>query len=235
MSHEHGTGLSESPPKGLASGLLPKANRASILLFLASTCFYWASLYTYVPILPVYAQSLGASLSMVGIVVASYALPQVVLRVPMGMWSDALGRRKPLVAAGIVMTLAGALVMGLAPNPLFLTVGRAVSGTGAAAWVILSVYFIAYYPAQLVGRAVGLINFVQSAALVVASAGGGLIAQAWGFQYVFFVAAVLGALALVALLPSVESRPELRSSFAWRDFARVAGNPHLLAVSGMGI
>lgn len=105
-------GLREPFAKRPSAGLLPPLHRRSILLFCAATFFYWTALYLYVPVLPVYAQSLGASLSMVGIIIASYALPQFLLRIPIGVWSDALGRRKPFVAGGIVMASVGALGLG---------------------------------------------------------------------------------------------------------------------------
>jgi len=41
-------------------------------------------MYLYVPVLPVYAESLGASLTVVGIIVASYSIPQLLLRIPWG-------------------------------------------------------------------------------------------------------------------------------------------------------
>ena len=71
--------MSASPETGDtltgSHGLPPPAQHRSIVLFCAATFFYWTALYLYVPILPVYARSLGASLSMVGVVIAPYVLP----------------------------------------------------------------------------------------------------------------------------------------------------------------
>ena len=85
-----------------AAGLLPRSSRTPIVLFCIATFFYWTALYLYVPVLPVYAQSLGANLSMVGVIISSYGIAQLLLRIPIGVWTDALGRRKPWVAVGIV-------------------------------------------------------------------------------------------------------------------------------------
>ncbi|MBI4219298.1 MAG: MFS transporter, partial [Chloroflexi bacterium] len=60
-----------------------------------ATFLFWFSLYLYVPILPLHARTLGASLTMVGAVVASYAIAQVLLRIPIGVGADLIGRRKP--------------------------------------------------------------------------------------------------------------------------------------------
>jgi predicted MFS family arabinose efflux permease len=217
------------------SGLLPPSCRYSIILFLIANFLFWASLYLYVPIFPVYIQSLGASLSMVGVVVAAYAIPQVLLRIPIGIWSDNMGRRKPLVAAGIIVTALGALWLGLAANTLQLFLARLTTGIGAATWVVFTIYFTAYYRPESSGRAIGLINFVQGGALVVATAGGGALAQALGSRQTFFIAAVLGVAGLAALAFTRERSLETRDSFTWRGFSSVATRPLLLTISVMGI
>jgi predicted MFS family arabinose efflux permease len=218
-----------------ATVLLPPSHRRSAIFFLAVNFFYWACLYLYVPILPVYAQSLGASLSMVGIVVAAYAIPQVLLRIPIGVLSDIVDKRKFLVAGGIAMTLLGALGLGMAPSPWFLFLARTVTGIGAGAWVVFTVYFASYYPAESTGRAIGIINFVQGFALVAATSGGGIIAEVWGFKHAFFGAALLGIAGLAALLFAEEPARHKAEKASWQSFSRVATRPLLLMVSLMGI
>jgi len=58
--------------------------------------FYWGALYVYPPILAVYAQSMGASFAMVGMVVGAYSLVQMLLRILVGIWSGRLGKRSSL-------------------------------------------------------------------------------------------------------------------------------------------
>lgn len=227
--------LQEPFAKRPSAGLLPPLHRRSILLFCAATFFYWTALYLYVPILPVYAQSLGASLSMVGIIIASYALPQFLLRIPIGVWSDALGRRKPFVAGGIVMASVGALGLGLAPNPWSLSLARVATGLGAATWVTFTVYLASYYHQEDTGRAIGIINFVNGAAVVVATSVGGAVAEVWGFKFTFIGATLLGIVALVTLLFAREPRIRQAETASWRSFTRVSTHPLLLTVASMGI
>ena len=200
-----------------------------------STFLFWAALYLYVPILPVYARSLGASLSMVGAVIASYAIAQVFLRIPTGVGADALGSRKSLVMGGLVAVTIGAIGLGLASNPWLLFLARATTGFGAATWVAFSVLYASYYPRDQTGRAIGQISFVNGAALLAAAAAGGAIAQAWGLQAPFFGAAVLGVASLVAVLPVREPALPASQPVSWSAFLRVASDPLLLTVSFMGI
>ena len=101
-------------------------------LVASATFFFWFSLYVYVPILPVHTESLGASAAMVGTVVSAYAVAQLVLRIPIGIWADSLGRRKPFIVAGLLFAALGALGLGLSPSPWFLFASRAVGGAAVA-------------------------------------------------------------------------------------------------------
>ncbi|MFQ5996151.1 MAG: MFS transporter [Dehalococcoidales bacterium] len=218
-----------------ASAELLLINRKYIFFFCAATFFFWTALYLYVPILPVYAQSLGSSLSMVGVIVASYAMPQLLLRIPVGLLFDAITRRRLLLAGGIATASVGALGLGLAPNPWFLFLARIITGIGAATWVTFTVYFTAYYPPESTRRAIGIINFVQGTAIVVATACGGVIAEAWGSSYTFWGATLLGIAGLIALLSSQEPFLSQAEPVSWKRFKLIATFPPLLMVSFMGI
>lgn len=206
-----------------------------VLLFCVTTFFFWAALYLYVPIFPVYAKSIGASLSMVGAIVAAYSIPQLLLRIPIGVLFDAVSRRKPLLAAGIIAASLGALGLGLSPSPWLLFLSRIITGIAGATWVIFAVYFTSFYSRERVAGAISVINFVQGTALVVATYAGGLVAQSYGYSHTFFGAALLGILAIIALLLSREPVTTKTKSVSWRHFTQVASRPMLLIVSLMGI
>ena len=235
MSDTDTAKLSVYPADSPFSRLIPPANRISILFFCIVNFLWWIGLYLYVPVLPVYIQSSGAQLGMVGVVLAAYAIPQVLLRIPIGVWSDRLGRRKPLVAAGIIFTSLGALGLGLVSTPWLLFIFRTVTGIGASMWVVFPLYFTSYYPAGDSGRAIGLISFVRSISLIAATVGGGFIADEFGLQQPFLIAALLGVFAIAALLFTREQRPPRLEAASWQSFMSTATSPLLLTVSVVAI
>ncbi len=168
---------------------------------------------------------------MVGIVLSAYAIPQVLLRIPIGIWSDSLGKRKPLVIIGIVFTSLGALGLGLSVTTWLLFLSRMTTGIGASAWVVFPLYFTAYFRENGSDKAIGIINFVRSIALISATAVSGFIAEGFGLNQPFFIAAALGVVALFALSFTKESKPSKVRPATWSNFRNVVTRPKLIIVS----
>ena len=208
--------------KGLSAGEqikdIPPPERRSILFIFISAFFFWAAIYFYAPVLPVYAESLGATLTTVGIIGAAYALPQVLFRIPIGMWSDSLGRRKPLVIGGIIMALLGALGLWISPNPWSLSLSRGLVGVGSATWVAFTIYAVSFYPQHNTAQVVGILNFIFSAAMTITTAFGGLVADTWGEKSAFLTAAILAIVALVFVLFAKEYRMPKTQNFSREGF-----------------
>ncbi|MFS8573399.1 MAG: MFS transporter, partial [Clostridia bacterium] len=158
---------------------------APALLMAAVACF-WGALYLYVPILTPYAETLGASMTLLGLIVSSYGFSQLVLRIPVGIWSDRIGRRKPFIAAGYIAAVLAGLGLALSRGPYGVLAARTLSGVAATMWVVITVLFSSYFPPHRAGYAMSLINFATTLTQLAATLGGGLIAEAWGWQAPFW-------------------------------------------------
>ena len=212
--------------------LSERERRRSILLLALTTGFFWAALYLYVPILPVYGVALGATLPTVGLLVGAYGFGQLLLRIPLGAWSDRIGQRRPFVAAGLVVASLGAAALALANDPAALILARGLTGVAAAAWVVFSVLFASYFPSQRATYAISIINFVNIAAQAVATYGGSVLAEAYGWHASFWGAVALGGLGLISLLGVRERRLTRSSPLTMRGILRVITTPLLLVVAG---
>lgn len=54
-------------------------------LFAVVTMLYWSSMYIYVPVLSPYLEFRGLSMGLIGFVLGSYGLTQLVIRLPLGL------------------------------------------------------------------------------------------------------------------------------------------------------
>lgn len=205
-----------------------------IPLFCIVTSLYWFSMYTYVPNLSTYAESLGATHKMVGLILGSYGFTQMLLRIPLGIFSDRINKRKIFINLGILTSLLSALAMGILKSPVCLLIFRGMSGVAAATWVTFTVLFSSYFPENDASKAIGYINSFNSLGQMIAMLLGGIIAQYLGSQSPFFLAFAGGTLALILSFRIVEQKID-RKPVKISTLVSVGKDKNLLVVSGLGI
>ena len=81
------------------------------LILLVVTCLFWFSLYLYIPFLTPFLISLGLSATLAGVIFGAHSFVQLVLRLPVGMKSEAIGKQKPFVMMGMLFTVVSSMVM----------------------------------------------------------------------------------------------------------------------------
>ena len=78
----------------VAEKLKMTINKKQVVLLLVITTLLWFSQYTYIPNFSPYLLSLGASHKIAGIILGSYGFSQMILRIPLGIWADRIGKNK---------------------------------------------------------------------------------------------------------------------------------------------
>jgi DHA1 family multidrug resistance protein-like MFS transporter len=166
--------------------LLNKKTAVTAVVFL-----YWMGLYLYASTLPVYVQSKVGDLALVGTVLSMYGLWQMIVRLPIGILADWMGRRKPDVIVGLIIVAAGAWGLGQAQDVGGLVFTRAMVGIGAGTWVPLLVLFNNLYKPEEAFRATGLITLVGTLARMLSTGINGPLNIATGsYQTAFDLAAL---------------------------------------------
>ena len=188
-------------------------HRRSKTLFLAVTFLYWMALYIYVPTLPIYVGLKAVDLATVGMVLSMYGLWQVFARIPLGVAGDYMGRGKPLIVAGFFLTASGAIIMGFGNSIFVLAAGRALTGISAGTWVLLVAVFSSFFDEDKAILASSMLTFSASFGRMVATASTGFLNRMGGYRLSFYLAGVLGLLAIMLVLLIKEPRrPQKRIS-----------------------
>lgn len=201
-----------------------------ITLSAIAVFLYWVSMYIYAPTLPTYVKSKTSDLALVGVVLSMYGLWQAIIRVPLGIASDWLGKRKPFILMGFALTALGAWVMAVAPGVNGLMLGRAITGLAAGTWVPLVVLFSSLFPPRDAVRASALLTMVGSVARMIATGLTGVLNEIGGYSLAFYLATGAAVLALLVFLPTRElTRPPKAPSIG--GLLRLAGRRDVLLPS----
>ena len=201
-------------PSPLPVSLVPRPSSRLVLLLGVLVALGPFTIDMYLPALPVIAPDLGSTPAAVQLTptgtLAGVAAGQLVL----GPLSDALGRRRPLVA-GVAVHVVASLLCVLAPSVAVLGVLRAFQGFGAAA---ASVVGMAVVRDLFSGRAAATLfsrlMLVIGASPVLAPTVGGEVLRWSTWRGVFAVLALLGT---GVLAMAVRSLPETLPAYCRRD------------------
>lgn len=105
--------------------------RAMYILSLIGFFAIFSTTLSKNPVLPLFSQAMGASDAVIGLVAAVSPLAGILFSFPVGVLSDHLGRRRLLIASGVVF-LAAPLLYLLIFDPLWLIPVRFIHGMATA-------------------------------------------------------------------------------------------------------
>jgi len=115
--------------------LTARRRRAVLAVAIGAIALDTALLGLIAPLLPDIESRIGATDAELGLALGAYALPIIVVSLPLGRLADVVGRR-PLLLGGMLLTVAGSLLIAFADSLPVLVSGRAVQGVGSAAsWI----------------------------------------------------------------------------------------------------
>ena len=172
-------------------------NKNQLLLVIAT--LFWMGLYTYPSLFTPYLDEIGATLTQSGLILGGYGFTQMILRLPLGIWSDYLQKKKTFVIAGMTFALMSALGLILTHDIWLIFIFRAMGGVAAAFWVQISALYMNYNVNDST-MAVGHLSLVNSAAIIAATFIGGQIIARFGYPKGFGLGAVFAAIGLILCL-----------------------------------
>lgn len=210
--------------------------RGHHLVFIIVTLFFWASLYTYVPILSPYLDHLGATYSFAGFVLGSYGFVQIVLRLPLGIASDRMKVRKPFIMLGMFSTAISCVCFAMGDHLGWALAGRIISGIGASTWAAFTVLYASYFSPEQSTRAMSLISLLTACGQLVGMSVSGYLVKEWGWTATFWVGSVIGAAGLFLSMGIYEPKEGIsRKPIELKDLSQVMKEPLLLKVSVLSI
>lgn len=161
-----------------------------------------------IPLIPLVADSLGASLAFAGFIAAMVMVGELVGDIPSGAVVSRFGERNSMIAASLLAILA-VLVCIVAPNPVVLLVGIFLIGLATAVFALARHAFMtSYVPVAYRARALSTLGGVFRAGWFVGPfIAAGVIQLTGSTTAVFwvFIVCCLAAAVVLLLLPDPSS------------------------------
>ncbi|WP_297988498.1 MFS transporter [Anoxybacillus sp.] len=205
-------------------------------LFLMASFLFWVSNFIYMPILSPYIEALGGTYTFIGIVLSSYGLMQFLFRLPIGIMSDFIKKRKPFIILGMLMTMISSLTFALTDSLGWALVSRSYAGVAAATWVAFTVLYSSYFRDAEIHKAMSSISFIVVLAQLIGMSLSGYIVDKWGWHAPFWIGGVLGVIGTIFSLFIYEPKTvAVQTSIQLKDLLSVVRESLLLKVSLLSI
>ncbi|QGT99399.1 putative MFS-type transporter [Candidatus Syntrophocurvum alkaliphilum] len=152
-----------------------------------------------IPVLPYYAESMGASAFQLGLLLTIYAICQFIFAPVWGSYSDKVGR-KPVLLMGVIGFGITFILFGLASSVWMLFIARVAGGIFACAAIPAAMAYIGDTTSEENrGASMGFIGASLGLGMIIGPAMGGLLSSI-SLSLPFFVASGLACLNFIAIL-----------------------------------
>ena len=188
-----------APPSRLerATGLTPPMLTVALLVMFTSAGFGMV-----LPFLPLYAEDLGASPVLIGLMVSAFAVGSGAASLAGGVVADRAGRKRSLTL-GMLLFGVATLLLAFVRKPATFVALRALEGAGfGLIYPAANALAQDHAPPERLGRALGAYGTVTLLGSFLGPAAGGLLAGRFGYAGTFLIVAGL-ALAGAALVPGL--------------------------------
>lgn len=149
------------------------------------------------PLLPYYAQTFGADAFVTGLLVASYAVAQLIGAPLLGRWSDRAGRR-PVLLISIFGTFIGFVLLGFAGALWMLFLSRVIDGLTGGNLSVAQAYITDVTDEKNRAKGLGMIGAAFGLGFIIGPAIGGAL-SVYGYAVPAFAAAALAMLNWLAV------------------------------------
>ena len=171
------------------------------------------------PILPLYLVSFGASSTVIGAVMAVFTITATIMRIPVGLLIDRIGR-KPFLIAGVALFAVGNFGYLWAPGILLMLPFRMLHGVGwSGCTTAVATLAADIAPQKRRGELIGYAAMASSLGGAIGPVAGFALLQRFDFSGVFFGAAALlfVSLILAAFVKEPEHGPRNDHRQRWLD------------------
>jgi multidrug resistance protein len=146
-----------------------------------------------IPILPIYADELGANGFVLGLVTGSFSLMQFLFAPFWGNLSDRLGRR-PILLISIAITAASYWLFSQSNTLFLLLLSRSLAGIGSANISAANAFISDITPPEKRAQNFGIVGAAFGLGFIFGPPIGGFLKNDFGIEWVGYTAAFLGAL-----------------------------------------
>ncbi len=200
-----------------------KVWNASFINVFIMNIFQMMGLFMMNALVPTFAEHLGATAAIVGMVTSMFAVTALGVRPIVGP-STSYFSNNHLLAAASVITILAFICYGLADSIAMIMVGRLLHGVGMGFVAPVSIAMASnVLPSRKLASGLGIFSLGQAIATAIGPAVGLELVHHYGYQITFFIGAVIMGIVFVLSMRLKTDTPTRKAGFKIRLKDIIAG------------
>jgi len=204
--------------------------RRSRQLLSLTIIFFWASEYCHAPYFTPYLETLGFTATVIGVITGTYGFTQMLVRIPLGIATDATGAYKKTILMGTLFTTLSSFGLIFVTNFWLIMICRVMAGLAASTWLAFTVLYNAYFKADESVQAMTNVNAFNNAGKFLAFVLGMITSSIWGYK-IPLVCSFLTGCAAVAFAVKLKPIELKREPFQLKHVLVTLKNPAVLVAA----
>ena len=208
------------------------SNTARLLLVIG---LFWFTQYVYVPYATPYLLAQKVSADFVGLVVGFYGAVPFFTRIFVGVFSDLIGKFKPMILLGCATAAIASVIRLYRPDGIGFLIANIISGFSSSMWMCFILFHTKTLTKENLQRGMGYVMASCNGGILCAFLASATLYQHFGMMLMCALSVGTGTLALILALTLREHEEQRFNPPQLKELLVVARNKRLWFFSLIGL
>lgn len=169
------------------------------LLFIIVVLFWFAQ-YVYIPFQTTYLTAKAVSEAYIGGILGAYGISQLVMRLPIGILADSVGRHKVFILTGTLAAGLASVIRINMPDGTGFFIANLLSGFASSMWISFMVMYTGFFPEKEQQKATSRIIMSNNMGILLGFISSTYLYKSFGMSFLCLLSTVCGLAAAVLAL-----------------------------------
>ena len=210
-----------------------KKQEQKILLIIVA--LFWFAQYVYIPYQTPYLAAINVSTSFIGVIVGSYGISQLALRLPVGILADLRPNHRLFISLGTLCAGVASVFRIFFQSGTGFLLGNVFSGFASATWISFMVYYLSLHDNQMQTAATGKIIMTNNIGMLIGFITSSLLYNHIGMTNICLLSVLGGFSGFVISLKLKKTDTNIEIAVNVKELLAVGKQPKLILFSFLAL